>query len=302
MSEFICERCFVVFTEKKGIIQHLKKKKTCISIGSETDPQQLILELTKKEGIECKDCNRIYKNKDSLRKHNCKENELLMLKKEVKKMKITIQDILNNPNIIKNYIENNQDQSIHIQDNRVFNNTINCFFDTSGRPIDYLVNQDDIKDRILGWMKSKHGLLNYIDEKFYNKEHPENRMIKIGDDRDSIELHISGRWKRYENGRAIDYVLIHIGNDFNIFMEILRDEEDYEKNKKLVKVFQNDVMVPLEWGLEISEDGTQQEKVLTLIKNKAGEIVIKEDEDIMIRRDGIKGNVLEHIYNIKEVN
>ena len=180
-------------------------------------------------------------------------------------------------------------------------------------------------------MKSKHGLLNYIDEKFYNKEHPENRMIKIGDDRDSIELHISGRWKRYENGRAIDYVLINIGNDFNIFMEILRDEEndkpsfsasgrrpdeeDYEKNKKLIKVFQNNVMVPLEWAninklmqarlrrrLEISEDGTQQEKVLTLIKNKAGEIVIKEDEDIMIRRDGIKGNVLEHIYNIKEVN
>ena len=61
-------------------------------------------------------------------------------------------------------------------------------------------------------------------------------------------------------------------------------------------------MVPLEWGVEISEDGTQQEKVLTLIKNKTGEIVIKEDEDIMIRRDGIKGNVLEHIYNIKEVN
>ena len=136
-------------------------------------------------------------------------------------------------------------------------------------------------------MKSKHGILNYIDEKFYNKEHPENRMIKIGDDRDSIELHISGRWKRYENGRAIDYVLCHIGNDFNIFMEILRDEEndkpsfsasgrrpdeeDYEKNKKLIKVFQNNVMVPLEWGLEISEDGTQQEKVLTLIKNKAGQ-------------------------------
>jgi hypothetical protein len=38
-----------------------------------------------------------------------------------------------------------------------------------------------------------------------------------------------------------------------------------------------------------------------LIKNKAGEIVIKEDEDIMIRRDGIKGNVLESIYSIKEV-
>lgn len=293
MSEFICERCFVVFTEKKGLIQHLKRKKICVSIGSDTDPQELISELTKKEGIECKDCNRIYKNKDSLRKHNCKENEVLTLKKEVKKMNITIQDLLKNPNITNNYIDNSQ--TINIQDQRVTNNTINCFFDTSGKPIDYLVNQNHIKDRILGWMKSKHGLLNYIDEKFYNKEHPENRMIKIGDDRDSIELHIAGRWKQYENGRAIDYVLCHIGNDFNIFMEILRDEEDYEKNKKLIKVFQNNVMIPLEWGVDVSEDGTTEEKVMTLIKNEAGEIVIKEDQDIMIKRDGIKGNVLEHI-------
>jgi hypothetical protein len=293
MSEFICERCFVVFTEKKGLIQHLKRKKICVSIGSDTDPQELISELTKKEGIECKDCNRIYKNKDSLRKHNCKENEVLTLKKEVKKMNITIQDLLKNPNITNNYIHNSQ--TINIQDQRITNNTINCFFDTTGKPIDYLVNQNHIKDRILGWMKSKHGLLNYIDEKFYNKEHPENRMIKIGDDRDSIELHISGRWKRYENGRAIDYVLCHIGNDFNIFMEILRDEEDYEKNKKLIKVFQNNVMVPLEWGVYVSEDGTTEEKVMTLIKNETGEIVIKEDQDIMIKREGIKGNVLEHI-------
>jgi hypothetical protein len=298
MSEYICLRCDIDFLEKKRLVQHLKRKTKCIPILADIDTEEILEKLTRKQGIECEYCNRIYKNKDSLRTHNCKENELLILRKEVKKMNITIQDILKNPNITNNYIDNH----IDIQDSRVFNNTINCFFDTSGRPIDYLVNQDDIKDRILGWMKSKHGLLNYIDEKFYNKEHPENRMIKIGDDRDSIELHISGRWKRYENGRAIDYVLINIGNDFNIFMEILRDEEDYEKNKKLIKVFQNDVMIPLEWGLEISEDGTQQEKVLTLIKNKAGEIVIKEDEDIMIRRDGIKGDVLEHIYNIKEVN
>lgn len=301
MSEFICERCFVVFKEKKGIIQHLKKKKICISIGSETEPHLLILELTKKEGIECKDCNRIYKNKDSLRKHNCKENELLILRKEVKKMNITIQDILKNPNIINNYIDNH----IDIQDNRVFNNTVNCFFDTTGKPIEYLINQDDIKERILGWMKSKHGLLNYIDEKFYNREHPENKMIKIGNDNDSIELHVSGHWKRYENGRAVDYVLCNIGNDFNIFMEILRDEDDYEKNKKLIKVFQNNVMVPLEWGVDMSEDGSQdhqREKVLTLIKNNSGEIIIKEDQDIMLKRNTINGEVLEHIYNVKEVN
>jgi hypothetical protein len=31
-------------------------------------------------------------------------------------------------------------------------------------------------------------------------------------------------------------------------MEILRDEDDYDKNKKLIKVFQNNVMVPLEWA------------------------------------------------------
>ena len=72
-------------------------------------------------------------------------------------------------------------------------------------------------------------------------------------------------------------------------------------------------MIPLEWTninsliqarlicrIEISEHGTQKEKVLILIKNGSREIIIKDDENIMIRRKGIKGNVLEHYIVVKK--
>jgi hypothetical protein len=48
--------------------------------------------------------------------------------------------------------------------------------------------------------------------------------------------------------------------------------------------------------VDVSEDGIQEEKVLTLIKNKSGEIVIQAEEEITIKKDEIKGEILEHIY------
>jgi hypothetical protein len=95
MTDLICERCLIGFTEKKGLIKHLRRKNVCIPIGSETDPEQLIIKLKQKEnGIECKKCNRIYKNNNSLRTHNCKEKSKSKLldefREEVKNQKDSI--------------------------------------------------------------------------------------------------------------------------------------------------------------------------------------------------------------------
>jgi hypothetical protein len=54
----------------------------------------------------------------------------------------------------------------------------------------------------------------YINEKYYNSEHPENQMIRVGNNKESMELHIGGKWKEYENVRGSDMVLTNIGNDF----------------------------------------------------------------------------------------
>jgi hypothetical protein len=71
MSFFVCERCDVDYGNKKGLIQHLQKKKPCLTINKNIEPEKLIEKLNIKEGLECNLCHRIYKNNSSLRTHKC---------------------------------------------------------------------------------------------------------------------------------------------------------------------------------------------------------------------------------------
>jgi hypothetical protein len=85
MSDYKCERCFAIFKEKKTLIKHLHRINVCIPIGSNTSPDEIIYQLTKKEnGVKCEKCNRIYKNNNSLRTHKCKEMSRFKLLNEIK--------------------------------------------------------------------------------------------------------------------------------------------------------------------------------------------------------------------------
>jgi len=39
-------------------------------------------------------------------------------------------------------------------------------------------------------------------------------MIKSGANKESIELHIKGEWKNYENIEGASWILTNVGNDF----------------------------------------------------------------------------------------
>lgn len=303
MTEFGCERCFVVFTEKKGLIKHLKRKNICIPIGTDIDPEQLILELTKKEGIECKNCTRIYKNKESLRSHVCKaknketDEEKLSNKELVElvhSMKNMIQDLLKNPpNVVNNttnHTTNNIDNSTNI------NISLNCLLDTSGKPIEYLLNQENIAEKIIGWLKLNQKVIPaYITEKYYNLEHPENQMIRAGKNKESMELHIGGKWKEYENMSGSDMVLTNIGNDFGVFLEIIKEHPDlYTQKKKIIKQFEKDIIKPLSWGLESSEESIIQDK--QIIKNDIGEFVYEEEEEERIKHLQLQSMTIDKIH------
>ena len=158
----------------------------------------------------------------------------------------------------------------------------------------YLLNQENITDKILGWMKLNQKLIStYMKEKYYNKEHPENQMIRAGPTPDSIELYIGGTWKNYENVKGADLILTNIGNDFGFFLDILRSNPDlYTGKKKIVTQFEKDIVTPLNWGIESSETSDTD---MQIIKNEKGEFVFEQDE---INR--IKNIELQHIA-IKEV-
>ena len=71
MENNICERCGIDFQEKKRLVQHLKRKRWCIAIENDIDPNIQLEALVHKNGIECVKCNKIYSSKDSLRRHRC---------------------------------------------------------------------------------------------------------------------------------------------------------------------------------------------------------------------------------------
>ena len=115
MSEYICVRCNIDFIEKKRLVQHLKRKYVCLPISTNVNPNELLYQLINKEnGIKCEKCNRIYKNNNSLRAHNCKEiskSKLLdKIREEVKNQKDSI-------SLISASVQKKDEEYIKLQQN-----------------------------------------------------------------------------------------------------------------------------------------------------------------------------------------
>ena len=79
MSNYDCERCGLDFKTKQILIKHLKRKNICLPLLNDIDPIFQIQILSKKDGINCSDCNGIFKNEESLRNHRIRMHE----KKEI---------------------------------------------------------------------------------------------------------------------------------------------------------------------------------------------------------------------------
>ena len=74
-----------------------------------------------------------------------------------------------------------------------------------------------------------------------------------------------------------------------------RDEDLYTEKKKIVKQFERDIIKPLNWGLESSED-TSREKEFQLIQNEKGEYIRDDEEEERIKRDKLQTKVINVIH------
>jgi hypothetical protein len=106
----------------------------------------------------------------------------------------------------------------------------------------------------------KNGLLKYMDEKYYNKERPENQGIKKVDN-ENIELHMKGRWNKYDNRTALENIIDSLRIDWDTIIGRMRDDywDEYDSNKKEMVVFKREVSDPLEMEVDITDD--EEEKV-----------------------------------------
>ena len=196
MSEYECKRCGVIFDVKKNLVQHLKKKKECISINSESSREELLNDIIEKEGVECEGCGKKYSNIYNMRRHSCKLVE--NVKEELEKRITELERMLKKEQInqvaktIDNSTTNNDNRRIKTIDNSTTNNitlVINDIDSLEG--IDYILKDPKFVERILKWVTDKKGLLKYMDDRYYNPKRPENRGIRKVDN-ESIELRMRG--------------------------------------------------------------------------------------------------------------
>jgi predicted nucleic acid-binding Zn ribbon protein len=122
MSEYECKRCGVIFDVKKNLVQHLKKKKECISINSESSREELLNDIIEKEGVECEGCGKKYSNIYNMRRHSCKLLE--NVKEELEKRIKELEGMLKDDNTVKQ-LANNTTNNIKTIDNSTTNSITN---------------------------------------------------------------------------------------------------------------------------------------------------------------------------------
>jgi hypothetical protein len=168
-----CKRCGLEFDEKRYLVQHLKRKTCCMAIESDISLLEQLDELKKREGIMCKKCERIYKNKNSLRVHECKNDKLEITRL---KLELELEKEKNKCNIINN-IKNNSKKIKNINNGTINNVSININ-SFGNENISYIT--ENIKKTLLGMINgSSKGVIEFIKNVHINEKYPENQNIKI---------------------------------------------------------------------------------------------------------------------------
>ena len=83
IDDTFCERCGMIFKCKKYLLQHLQKEAECVCLYSDITRLEMMNKLRERTGIECEKCKRIYKNKETVRKHNCKGCNFSLIQKTI---------------------------------------------------------------------------------------------------------------------------------------------------------------------------------------------------------------------------
>ena len=232
-----CDRCGINFTRLTSLRTHLKKKKTCEPILKDIPVLELIDKYKVRKGCyKCENCGKEYKSAVGKCKHKkkCLVNPVIIEKKENDKLKEELEnelekkDIELGKEIIKRkelekqveqlILEKTQLQEAHARViNNDHSNTNNIT--TIGRDqniiivnnfgeenIEYLLKDENfIKKCIESPINSIH---KYLDNVHFNKEHPENRNIKmtnlLGPYMDYIK---EGKWNKIEKNILIPKII-----------------------------------------------------------------------------------------------
>ena len=255
-----CDRCGYNFTTIANLRKHLNKKNTCEPILKDISIEELREKYKVKKGIyKCENCGKEYKTSSGKCKHKKKcltnpaiieknkidklENQLeekdkkfLKEKEDKEKLQKQVEELLLEKTQIQEQLKSNHIGVINNDNSQNTVNNINIVINNFGEEnIEYLLKDENfIKKCIESPINSIH---KYLDTVHFNKEHPENRNIKmtnlLGPYMDYIK---EGKWNKIEKNILIPKIIdksIDVVDEM-AYSDINADSDsDSDEDKKL---------------------------------------------------------------------
>ena len=259
-----CDRCGYNFTTIANLRKHLNKKNTCKPLLKDIPVAELKEKYKVKKGCyKCENCGKEFKTSSGKCKHKkkCLINPVIIEKKTISKLETELDKEVSKRKELEKQVEQLILEKTQLQEANaklvVNGNNNNSNLTTIGRDqniiivnnfgeenIEYLLKDENfIKKCIESPINSIH---KYLDNVHFNKEHPENRNIKmtnlLGPYMDYIK---GGKWNKIEKDvlipKIIDKSIDTIDDVIDYGKEDSDDDSEKEIDDKKWKVYKSEI-------------------------------------------------------------
>lgn len=259
-----CDRCGYNFTTIANLRKHLNKKNTCKPLLKDIPVAELKEKYKVKKGCyKCENCGKEFKTSSGKCKHKkkCLVNPVIIEKKTISKLETELDKEVSKRKELEKQVEQLILEKTQLQEANaklvVNGNNNNSNLTTIGRDqniiivnnfgeenIEYLLKDENfIKKCIESPINSIH---KYLDNVHFNKEHPENRNIKmtnlLGPYMDYIK---GGKWNKIEKDvlipKIIDKSIDTIDDVIDYGKEDSDDDSEKEIDDKKWKVYKSEI-------------------------------------------------------------
>ena len=298
-----CERCGTEFKNLRNLRCHFDRKNTCKPLLKDISIEELKEKYKIKKGCyKCENCGKEFKTSSGKCKHKkkCLVNPVIIEKKTISKLETELDKEVSKRKELEKQVEQLLLEKTQLQEANaklvVNGNNNNSNLTTIGRDqniivinnfgeenIEYLLKDENfIKKCIESPINSIH---KYLDNVHFNKEHPENRNIKmtnlLGPYMDYIK---EGKWNKIEKDVLIPKI---IDKSIDTIDEII----DYGKEDS-----DDDV---IDYGDEDSDDDSEIEYDDKKWKVYKSESRKKQIKNIVVKK--ANRQIYNKTHNIEEV-
>jgi len=244
----ICERCGYSTLKIYSMKRHLTKRTPCTPTLSDIEMSEIYAKLFPPKATTlfiCEYCNKSFANRHNKLRHmkqcpnqlKAMQDKIATLEKQLKEAKAERRvSTINNGTITNS-----------------FNTTTNIQINPFGKEnIDYLLNSPEFEKYVVNILKKKeHGFLQYIKDKYFHEDHPENHTIKKPIKNDAIVKCYNGNeWENNIINNITHTIMQGFESDFNEFLKKIHNKAEIpSKYLKCYISFNTAVTLPLNFNL-----------------------------------------------------